>query len=184
MTPYALSRAASAAGRPIPVASHSLPPDCRGRLKNGNPSGDFLAAPRCAARTRCGLTCRQPAMPNGRCRMHGGLSTGPRTAAGLANSRRARWKHGARSAEIGALRREARRHLRRVRALLSAVRPSAGHGVHRPNPQLVGAGLRPAPSFGRVRCHRDVHAPHSPLGLGFIVHFRMSRPGPPERGPV
>ena len=33
-------------------------------------------------------------MPNGRCRMHGGPSTGPRTAEGLARSRRANWKHG------------------------------------------------------------------------------------------
>jgi hypothetical protein len=33
-------------------------------------------------------------MANGRCRMHGGASTGPRTAEGLARSRRARWKHG------------------------------------------------------------------------------------------
>ena len=31
--------------------------------------------------------------------MHGGLSTGPRTAAGLARSRQARWKHGQFSAE-------------------------------------------------------------------------------------
>jgi hypothetical protein len=31
--------------------------------------------------------------------MHGGLSTGPRTAAGLARSRMARWKHGQFSAE-------------------------------------------------------------------------------------
>ena len=120
-------------------AGRSLRPDRRGRLKNGNPSGDFLAAPRCAARTRCGGACRQPAMPNGRCRMHGGLSTGPRTAAGLANSRRARWKHGARSAEIGALRREARLHLRRVRTLLTTVRASAGHGVHRPNSRRAAA---------------------------------------------
>lgn len=31
--------------------------------------------------------------------MHGGLSTGPRTAEGLARSKRARWKHGQFSAE-------------------------------------------------------------------------------------
>jgi hypothetical protein len=31
--------------------------------------------------------------------MHGGLSTGPRTAAGLARSKMARWKHGRFSAE-------------------------------------------------------------------------------------
>ena len=33
-------------------------------------------------------------MANGRCRMHGGRSTGPRTSEGLARSRRARWQHG------------------------------------------------------------------------------------------
>ena len=32
--------------------------------------------PRCGARTRSGSPCRSPAMPNGRCRMHGGLSPG------------------------------------------------------------------------------------------------------------
>jgi hypothetical protein len=31
--------------------------------------------------------------------MHGGLSTGPRTPAGLARSKRARWKHGRFAAE-------------------------------------------------------------------------------------
>ncbi|MGH6962647.1 MAG: HGGxSTG domain-containing protein, partial [Dongiaceae bacterium] len=64
---------------PAASASTSLPPERRGRLKNGNSPGDFLSAPRCGARTRCGGECRQPAMPNGRCRLHGGLSTGPRT---------------------------------------------------------------------------------------------------------
>jgi hypothetical protein len=34
-----------------------------------------------------------------RCRMHGGLSTGPRTAVGLVRSKRAHWKHGRFSAE-------------------------------------------------------------------------------------
>lgn len=33
-------------------------------------------------------------MANGRCRMHGGLSTGPRTSAGLEKCRTARLKHG------------------------------------------------------------------------------------------
>jgi hypothetical protein len=32
---------------------------------------------RCGARTRSGKPCQSPAMPNGRCRMHGGLSPGP-----------------------------------------------------------------------------------------------------------
>jgi hypothetical protein len=36
----------------------------------------------CGARTRKGPPCVAPARPNGRCRMHGGLSTGPRTPEG------------------------------------------------------------------------------------------------------
>jgi hypothetical protein len=41
--------------------------------------------PRCGARTRFGTACRRPAMPNGKCRIHGGLSPGaPR---GTANGR-------------------------------------------------------------------------------------------------
>jgi hypothetical protein len=47
-------------------------------------------------------------MPNGRCRLHGGKSTGPRTPEGLANSRRANRKHGHYSAEAKAERLEAR----------------------------------------------------------------------------
>ncbi|MBL0338863.1 MAG: hypothetical protein IPP67_06800 [Rhodospirillaceae bacterium] len=31
---------------------------------------------RCGARTRLSGTCQSPAMPNGRCRMHGGKSSG------------------------------------------------------------------------------------------------------------
>ena len=62
--------------------------------------------PRCGARTRSrpGGTCRQPAMPNGRCRMHGGCSTGPRTPEGMARLRAARTIHGGRSAEARELR--------------------------------------------------------------------------------
>src|SRR5262249_52774776 len=33
-------------------------------------------SPRCGARTRRLTQCQSPAMPNGRCRMHGGKSTG------------------------------------------------------------------------------------------------------------
>jgi hypothetical protein len=65
-----------------------------------NLSGDPNAAPRCGARTRQATACRQPAMPNGRCRLHGGRSTGPRTADGLERIRAARTKHGRYSAEI------------------------------------------------------------------------------------
>jgi len=66
----------------------------RGWLKNGNPPGDFLSAPRCGAKTRKGQPCHQPAMKNGRCRLHGGKSTGPITREGKKRSRMANYKHG------------------------------------------------------------------------------------------
>lgn len=62
------------------------------------------AAPRCGARTRSGAACRQPGMANGRCRMHGGASTGPRTADGVERIRAARTIHGAYNAEARELR--------------------------------------------------------------------------------
>jgi hypothetical protein len=61
----------------------------RGWLRNGNAPGDPTQARRCGARTRRQTTCRGPAMRNGRCRMHGGTSTGPRTSEGIERSRRA-----------------------------------------------------------------------------------------------
>ncbi|MFZ0020678.1 MAG: HGGxSTG domain-containing protein [Acetobacteraceae bacterium] len=66
----------------------------RGRLKNGAPGGDPSKAPRCGACTRASTLCRAPAMANGRCRMHGGASTGPRTEDGLRRLRAARTTHG------------------------------------------------------------------------------------------
>ena len=118
-----------------PIRTAALPLHRRGSLRNGNRAGDFLAAPRCGACTRAGATCRQPAMANGRCRFHGGLSTGPRTAEGRARCARARRTHGGYSREILELRRAARAHGRRVRALFALMRAPrartipAGHGV-------------------------------------------------------
>jgi hypothetical protein len=66
----------------------------RGLLRNANPPGDFSKAARCRAKTRRGTPCQCPAMPNGRCRLHGGLSTGPKTAEGIERIRRAVTKHG------------------------------------------------------------------------------------------
>ena len=65
-----------------------------GNLRNGNPSGDPSKAPRCGARTRRKSKCMSPAMRNGRCRMHGGASTGPKTKSGKRNSARANLRHG------------------------------------------------------------------------------------------
>jgi hypothetical protein len=74
-----------------------------GWLRNGNPPGDYTSAPRCGAKNRASLPCKAPAMKNGRCRLHGGKSTGPRTVDGLERSRRARLKHGERSTEVRSL---------------------------------------------------------------------------------
>jgi hypothetical protein len=87
-------------------------------LRNGNPQGNPMNAPRCGAKTRQGTPCRAPAMANGRCRMHGGKSTGPRTEAGLARSRKARWKHGHCSAEAKTLRKEVKELLAEGEALI------------------------------------------------------------------
>lgn len=69
-------------------------------------------------------------MLNGRCRMHGGKSTGPKTAEGLARSRTARLKHGLYSEEARAARAQARKQAERLTeamALVRAVRAWAGY---------------------------------------------------------
>jgi hypothetical protein len=68
---------------------------------------------RCLARTRSGKPCQSPAMVNGRCRMHGGLSPG------APKGNRNAWKHGLYSAEAIARRRRVSDLLRRAQALLS-----------------------------------------------------------------
>jgi hypothetical protein len=73
-----------------------------GPLRGGNPRGNPNLAPRCGAKTRAGLACRAPAMGNGRRPAgqargqapHGGRSTGPRNAAGLAKLAAAHTTHG------------------------------------------------------------------------------------------
>jgi hypothetical protein len=57
-------------------------------------------------------------MANGRCKLHGGKSTGPRTAAGLEAIRRARTIHGRYSARAIEERRYDRLVLQAIRALL------------------------------------------------------------------
>lgn len=89
-------------------------PISRGRLKNGNPSGDPSKAPRCGAKTRSGALCRQPGMKNGRCRLHGGKSPGaPR------GERNGNYRHGLRTMEAAAVKREALKARRLLRALIS-----------------------------------------------------------------
>jgi hypothetical protein len=91
----------------------------RGWLKNGNPPGDFSKAPRCGAKTRRGTPCPCPAMKNGRCRLHGGLSTGAKTKEGIERIRAARWKHGRYSMAAIEERRHCRELLRDCRRMLA-----------------------------------------------------------------
>ena len=78
------------------------------------------SAIRCGARCRSGLPCRSPAMPNGRCRMHGGASPGaPR---GIRNGR---YRHGRWTIERQALMVEARELRRVVTASIGLVRSSS-----------------------------------------------------------
>jgi uncharacterized protein YjcR len=64
---------------------------------------------RCGARTRRQTLCQSPAMANGRCRMHGGKSTG--APKGNQNA----WKHGHYSAAAIAQRRAVAALIREAR---------------------------------------------------------------------
>ena len=88
---------------------------------------------RCLAKTRRGTKCQSAAYKhNGRCRLHGGLSTGARTAEGLQRISEANLKHGRQTKD----KLEAQRHSadvgRRVRAQLKRIEA-----------QLIDAGLMP-----------------------------------------
>jgi hypothetical protein len=55
---------------------------------------------RCLAKTRRGTECQRPAITGaGRCRLHGGRSTGPRTKEALARITAANTKHGRKTKE-------------------------------------------------------------------------------------
>ena len=69
-------------------------------------------SPRCGAMTRKRTPCRSPAMPNGRCRMHGGASPG--APAGNTNAR----KHGRYDAAAMAQRRRVTALVRSMRQLV------------------------------------------------------------------
>src|SRR4030081_358289 len=77
-------------------------------------------ASKCRARTRSGQSCQSPAMPNGRCRMHGGMSPG--APKGNKNA----FKHGRYTAEEIANRREIAKLLRDARACEAGELGSSG----------------------------------------------------------
>jgi hypothetical protein len=124
-----------------------------GHLKNNNRPGDFSKAPKCGARTRRGRPCRAPAMANGRCRMHGGLSTGPKTSEGIERIRSARTKHGQRSAQARAERAAIRELIRRSRETLAQLRNAVGQVYDRTDPALSST-IRPSASDLNDFCPR------------------------------
>jgi hypothetical protein len=87
-----------------------------------DPPGDFLKALRCGARTRRGTLCQCPAMRNGRCRIHGGLSTGPKSPEGRERFRMGPFKHGRYSKAVREEERRFRMQFRSLRALLREYR--------------------------------------------------------------
>jgi hypothetical protein len=138
---------------------HATSGQRRGKLRNGNPAGDYLAAPRCGAHTRSGSCCRQPAMENGLCRMHGGLSTGAHTPEGQARARSTRFVHGFRTAEIIDFRAAAAR--RALTRLAREATAPAGHGVHRSDSSS---------SRGEAMNHRDTEAQRDRVAQVIPLH--------------
>jgi hypothetical protein len=113
-------------------AAHTKRPPADGRpqklgwLRNGGTPGDLRSAKPCGAKTRKGTPCKGPAMANGRCRMHGGPSTGAKTPEGKAKCRLSNFKHGHYTNQAIMERRTARLRAREARqetaALLRLVR--------------------------------------------------------------
>ena len=88
---------------------------------------------RCLAKTRRGTECQSAAYKhNGRCRLHGGLSTGARTEEGLQRISEANIKHGRQTKEKLAAQRHAAKVGRRVLEELKRIEG-----------RLLDAGLMP-----------------------------------------
>ena len=69
----------------------------------------------CLAKTRRGTPCQKPPMiGKKRCKLHGGLSSGPRTAEGKARIAQAHYRHGRRSKKFVEMRAKIWRELREI----------------------------------------------------------------------
>ncbi|MFL6353074.1 MAG: HGGxSTG domain-containing protein [Bryobacteraceae bacterium] len=72
----------------------------------------------CGARTRFGQACRKWAITGrARCRLHGGVSTGPKTAEGISRIQSARTVHGRYSKAFIAERQKSRMLIKEARCL-------------------------------------------------------------------
>ena len=88
---------------------------------------------RCLAKTRRGTACQMAAYKhNGRCALHGGRSTGPKTQRGLQRISEANLKHGRQTKDKLAAQRHAAMVGRRVRGELERIERN-----------IVDAGLMP-----------------------------------------
>ena len=88
---------------------------------------------RCLAKTRRGTKCQSAAYKhNGRCRLHGGQSTGARTPEGLQRISEANLRHGRRTKTKLAANRHSADVGRRIKAQLKRIEA-----------QLIDAGLMP-----------------------------------------
>ena len=80
---------------------------------------------RCNAKTRNGAPCQRfvlKAIKNGRCRLHGGLSTGARTAVGKQRQLAAKLKHGYYTQEAIEQRRHLHKFFQNVRYMIKQIK--------------------------------------------------------------
>ena len=76
---------------------------------------------KCLALTRRGTACQKPPIKGKtRCRLHGGLSSGPRTAEGKALIAAAHYRHGRRSKRFVQMRAKIWKELREIEARMKA----------------------------------------------------------------
>ena len=131
-------------------------------------------SPRCGAKTRSGSPCQSPAMPNGRCRMHGGSSLG--TPKGKRNGS---YRHGRFTNDAIAMRQTMRTWVKRCGR---SPRPWAGVAFGRPLP--LGSPVRralyarstgqPTPPPRPALC---LHSSTQFWGNGWDVFEHACRPG-------
>jgi hypothetical protein len=97
-------------------------------------------------------------MKNGRCRLHGGKSTGATTAAGRERCRLARWRHGGCTLAFRAMRKEGMRIRRNLRILCALAAGEIARRERRPPPTeylrlLDATGKSPAELIAEVEAN-------------------------------